>query len=406
MGGKKILIVTNRVPYPLNDGGNLATQAMIDGYKYYGWEVYLLAMNTSKHYLPDTLLQTLYKDIHAFEWMDINNDITPARILKNYLFSREAEHAVRFYNTDFEQKIISVIDAFEPDVIQVESIYLSTYMDAIKTRSRAITVLRLHNIEYHIWYGLAKKAGNFLKKKYLSDLTRRLKRFERHAWKQYDIVLAITEQDAMHVIRLENVPGLMVAPFSLDLSKIPVNDEEQKWVGYHIGAMDWIPNRESVEWFLEKVWPRLHAAVPAFEFYFAGRKMPAEFLQQDIPGVHCMGEVDDAAAFIADKKILVVPIMTAGGIRVKILEAMAAGKIVVTTPYGVKGIEAKAGEHYMLATTPEDFVRAIKWCMQNKDKAGQIAARARDMVHEKYELRAVAGKIIQKIEEVRALRLQ
>lgn len=405
MSARKILIITNRVPYPLNDGGNLATQAMIDGYHVSGWDVYLLAMNTSKHYIPQRVLEGLYQNIHAFEWMDVNNDIKPARVLKNYLFSEEAEHVERFYNEEFENKILSILRDFAPDVVQIESVYLTSYMPAIKKKSKAVSVLRMHNIEYHIWHSLATKSKNILKKNYLTNLTKRLKLFERNAWKQYDIVLAITEKDASHVRKLENIPGLLVAPFSMDISKIKVSDVKQKWVGYHIGAMDWIPNRDGVKWFLTEAWPRIHKATPEFEFYFAGRNMPAEFPRMNIEGVHCLNEVENAADFIADKKILIVPISSAGGIRVKILEAMAAGKVVITTPYGIKGIEAKMGEHYLSATTADDFVRTIKWCMKNQAEAEQIAINARDLVIKKYEYRKVIKDIIDEIESQLSLRL-
>jgi glycosyltransferase involved in cell wall biosynthesis len=369
MSGKKILIITNRVPYPLNDGGNLAVQAMIDGYHNNGWQVYLLAMNTSKHYIPHEELEHLYKHLFAFEWMDIDNDIKPVNVIKNYLFSKEAEHVERFYNKEFEHKIGEILQHFAADVVQVESVYMTTYMPCIKQYTNAITVLRLHNIEYHIWHSLGQKSKNFLKRNYFFNLTKRLKEFERKAWKQYDLLLPITEKDAAFVIRLTNVNRMVVAPFSMDISKIPAPTDNEKWVAYHIGAMDWIPNRDAVKWFLTQVWPPIHNALPSFEFYYAGRNMPDEFPQMQIPGVHCMSEVASAADFIADKKILIVPITSAGGIRVKILEAMAAGKVIITTPNGIKGIEARPGQHYLSATTPDDFLRAVKWCVQNKDKA-------------------------------------
>ena len=82
MTERKILILTNRVPYPLNDGGNLAMNAMIEGYHMSGWKVYLFSMNTSRHPLRESVLEGLYKHIHAFEWMNINNDISKVNVIK------------------------------------------------------------------------------------------------------------------------------------------------------------------------------------------------------------------------------------------------------------------------------------------------------------------------------------
>jgi glycosyltransferase involved in cell wall biosynthesis len=405
MASRKILIITNRIPYPLNDGGNLAMQAMIDGYHNNGWQVYLLSMNTSRHHLQHDLLRTLFKQLYRFEWFDFNNDITSAGVIKNFLLSKQAEHVERFYNEAFEQKITDVLADFKPDAIQIESVYLTTYLPAVKRCSNTVTILRVHNLEYRIWRDLANKTRSPLKRTYLLALAKRLRKFELAAWPQYDVVLAITEKDATSIIKHANVPGIMVAPFGLDASFTPPVSADEQWVGYHIGAMDWIPNRESVEWFLKNVWPKLHAAVPDFEFHFAGRKMPAEMGNLNIPGVYCHMEVPDANAFIAGKKILIVPITAAGGIRVKILEAMGAGKIVITTPYGIKGIEAHAGEHYLLATTAEDFVRAVKWCMNNREKAEQVAANARKLIAEHYNNTTIMSGIMDRIEETLRIKL-
>lgn len=394
MEQRKILIVTNRVPYPLNDGGNLAMQAMVDGYNKAGWQVYLLSMNTTRHYIPHDKLKTLFTNLFKFDWIDINNNIKYGALIRNFLFSRKPEHAIRFYQEDFRQKLKSVIENYKPDVVQIESVYLSTYLPLIKEISPAVTVLRMHNVEFQIWQGLSKKYRNGIKRFYFTSLTERIRNFERDAWKQYDLVLPITEKDAYQVSRLEEVNNMIVAPFSIDIEKIK-HGKNEKWVGYHIGAMDWIPNREGVLWFIQRAMPKIRRSVPDFEFYFAGRKMPDDFKKLDAPGVHCLDEVKDADEFIADKKILIVPIWTGGGIRVKILEAMAAGKIVISTPSGIRGIEAHNNVHYLLARKPEQFEKAVKWCIDNKAEAQQMADNARQLIKEKYE----QGKVIHDITE-------
>ncbi len=397
MEQRKILIITNRVPYPLKDGGNLAMDAMIEGYHSQGWKVYLLSMNTTRHHLHHEQLRKLFKHLYAFDWMDINNNLKWTDIIKNYLFSNEPEHVIRFFNKDFLQKIKEVLISFKPDVVQIESVYLSTYLPVIKEHSNAVTVLRLHNIEYQIWQGLAKKQKNRFKRIYFDNLTVRIRNFERDAWLDYDLLLPITEKDANTVARLEEVNNMIVAPFSIDVEKIKTGNNE-KWVGYHIGAMDWIPNREGIHWFLYHAWPRIHRSMPEFEFYFAGRKMPEEFKKLHIHGVHCMDEVQNADEFIADKKILIVPITSSGGIRVKILEAMAAGKVVITTSSGIKGIEAVVKEHYLLVKKSEDFEKAVKWCLDNKPAAEKMAENARNLVKEKYEQGKVIKSIIAELE--------
>ena len=398
MQQRKILIITNRVPYPLKDGGNLAMHAMIEGYHHAGWQVYLLSMNTSKHHIAHDALKRLFTHLYAFDWVDVDNTLKTKDILKNFFFSKQPEHAKRFYNEAFKEKLKNILVSFKPDVVQVESVYLTTYLPEIKMYSDAVAILRLHNIEYQIWQSLAKKQRNPLKKFYFENLTKRVRDFERTAWRQYNLLLAITEKDAAVVSRLEDVAHVAVAPFSIDTQKIQPSTGNEKWVGYHIGAMDWIANQSGMRWFLHHVWPMIHKTIPRFEFYFAGRKMPDEFKKIRLNGVYCLDEVPDADEFIADKKILIVPLLSGGGIRVKILEAMAAGKIVISTATGIKGIDAKAGEHYLRAHNPEDFVKAIKWCLNNKEAAENMAVNARALVIEKYENSTVIRKIINEVE--------
>jgi len=397
MTERKILIITNRVPFPLRDGGNIAVNAMIEGYHGAGWQVFLLAMNTSRHVISHEQLGDLFKHLYAFEWVDVNNNLNFVQLAKNYFFSKEPEHAERFYKKNFEEKILEVLASFNPDVVQVESVYLTTYMPAIKEYSDALTVLRMHNIEFQIWQGLANKTQNKLKEIYLNNLSVRVRDFEREAWKDYDLLLPITEKDAYLVTRMEDVNDILVTPFSIDIDTIKPGRNE-RWVGYHIGAMDWMSNLDGMRWFLKKAWPRIRRAAPKFEFYFAGRNMPAEFKQLKINGVHCLDEVPSSEDFIEDKKILIVPLWSGGGIRVKILEAMAAGKVVISTRVGIRGIEAKPLEHYLLVHKPEDFARAVKWCFENKEAAEKMAQNARALVAEKYEHKKVMKLVTDEID--------
>ncbi len=398
MEPRKILIITNRIPYPLKDGGNMAMNAMVQGYHNAGWQVSLLSMNTTKHYIKHEQLQKLFTHLHSFKWVDINNTLKWADIAKNFFFGNEPEHLERYRSEAFSTVLKDELVSFRPDVVQVESIYLNTYMPLIRRHSNAVVTLRMHNVEYQIWQGLAKKTKNVFKSYYLTNLAVRVRNFERTAWKDYDLLLAITEKDAHLVQRLEEITNVIVAPFSIETDKIKLNTGNERWVGYHIGAMDWIPNYDGIRWFLHKAWPRIQRLTPTFQFYFAGRKMPDDLKETGLKGVFCMDEVPDADEFIADKKILIVSLWSGGGIRVKILEAMAAGKIVITTSKGIKGIEAKPVEHYLRVHSPDEFAKAIKWCLENKEAAEVMAMNARKLIMEKYEHKKVINDIISELE--------
>ncbi len=402
MSQHSILIITNRVPYPMNDGGNLAVQAMINGYRDAGMDVYLLSMNTSRHNIPPQQLATLFRDIKGFEVSDINTDVRNADIIFNFLFSSKPNHAVRFKNAAFARKLEEVLKKLKPDIIQVESIFLTSYLPIIKKIvPNAATILRLHNIEYQIWQRFALETKSPLKRYYLKSLAHRLRKYEEAAWASYDLLLPITEVDAALVRGSGIHTQMVVAPFGIDNANLHPDNEKTVWNGYHLGAMDWMPNKESLNWFLQDVWPEMHRQLPTFEFYFAGRQMPESYKALNLPGAHCMGEVPDAAKFVEDKKILIVPLRSGGGIRVKILEAMALKKIVISSDVGIQGIDATPGKHYLAASTKEELINAVKWCLENKERAMEIGEQAAQLVKDKYERRNITKRIINKLNLMR-----
>lgn len=393
MSNKRILILTNRVPHPLNDGGNLAMHALVQGYHNAGWQVYLLAMNTSRHFLPEATLGNIYNNIHKFETVYVNNDIKVLPTLANFLFSQQPNHAVRFYNQAYTQALSKAITDFQPDVVHIESVFLTGYLSLVKKLTNATTVLRMHNVEYQVWQRLALATNNIIKRTYLNDLANRIRKYELAAWRQYDLLLPITESDAAVVQQVLPAAKMLVVPFGIDISGQQRNNEEA-WEAYHIGAMDWLPNAEAIKWFLLEAWPLIHEKHPAFKFSFAGRNMPGEFYQMNIPGAVCYGEVADAQEFIADKKILVVPLHSGGGIRVKILEAMAAGKIVISTTIGMQGIDAIPGKHFIQTNTATGFSVAIDWVLSNKEQAINIGYEATCLIKEKYDAKNIQSQLI------------
>lgn len=392
----KILILTNRIPYPLIDGGALAMHTMIEGYYKAGWNVSLLTMNTSRHFVAKDSLPELYQKIH-YHSFDINTDVKFVPVLKNFFLSKEPNHAERFYDKEFDKKLKFVIEDFEPEIIQIESVYLATYISSIKEISRAKIILRLHNIEHHIWERLSSESRS-IKKYYLKDLAARIKRFEINAWNQADVLLPITNTDATLASSLTKDKKVIVVPFGIYPKQNDKASLNEKWIAYHIGAMDWLPNAEGVKWFLEKAWPDIHKAKPEFEFHFAGRNMPGFFVKFEHDGVFCSGEVKCANEFIADKKILIVPIRSGGGIRVKILEAMAAGKIVISTAIGMQGIEAEDGVHFLLAEDANDFKDKIIWALDHKNEANAIASASKQLVFQKYNQDKITAQLISELE--------
>jgi len=369
---------------------------MIEGYYKAGWEVQLLTMNTLRHPVSEAELKKAYAYIKV-DSLSVDNRLKPLATLKNFLFSSQPNHAERFFHPAFAAKLGEVIKEFKPEAVQLESIYLATYLPQIKNNGNKVTILRLHNIEYQVWQRLAARVTNPFKRFYLKNLAERIKKFEKEIWQQFNLLVPITEEDAAIVKQNGIKTETLVIPFGIDTDSIVANNSNEQWVAYHIGAMDWLPNVEAIDWFLKEVWPAVQKIHPELKFYFAGRNMPEKLKEINIPNAVCAGEVPDADAFIADKKILIVPLKAGGGIRVKILEAMAKGKIIISTSVGMQGIEAIPGTHYLLAETPREFVDAISWVLKRKTDAETIGGNATRLVKTKYSTVELMKMLTEKV---------
>lgn len=385
MNPKRILFVTNRVPYPLSDGGNLAMDATLKGYLNAGYSVYLLSMNTSRHPVSDEVWDALYPGLAGKSKVEVDNRIRPIPLFWNWLFSSRPNHVMRFEDVRFRRRLVEVVDQFSPDFIHIESVYLSSYVPLLRSKTSAKLILRLHNLEYQIWDRLYHRENRWMFRAYLGSLSRRIRQYERESWANYDLLLPITAEDAKVLAReVPQVPRI-TWPFGWDhFPGLSFDSKRPLRKVYHLGAMDWIPNQEGIEWFLREVWPLIHARYPDFRFQFGGRNMPASFQTPREDGSEAVAEVPSALDFLSSQDILVVPLLSGGGIRVKILEAMAARKLVVTTSWGIEGIDAVAGRHYFLADTAMDFLEVFGRVVKEPEKAVEMIEQAHLWVNQHY----------------------
>jgi len=358
----RILIICNRVPFPLFDGGNLAVMSLLKGLKANGAEVHLLSMNTSRHFVIKEIVEKEFSFLNQVETVPIDNEIKISGAILS-IFKNQSYHVSRFISNDFKEKLIAILQNHQFDIIQLEGLFLMPYYDTICQFSTAKIVYRQHNIEYKIWQRNAQESSNPLKKWYLGLLTKQLYKFEKIQLQKLKFILPISSIELEENILMGTKAEQLLLPFGLNENEFLVATDSNKSPQkiYHIGAMDWQANQDGVLWFLEKVWPIVHEKYPQLSFHFAGRNMPEKFkaLSNASKQIYCAGEVPDAATFEMDKDILIVPIQAAAGIRIKVLKAMAHSKAIVTTSMGIKGIDATAGQEVLIADTAPAFAHNI-----------------------------------------------
>jgi len=377
----RILQLCHKPPLPAKDGGCIAMNNLTQGLLKQGHEVKVLAMSTPKHSFSEHELSAEYCQKTAFETVSVDTKINYFLAAKSIILN-QSYYVNRFFSKDFSNKLIQVLKSQSFDLIQLESIFAAPYIPVIKQYSTAKILLRAHNIEHKIWERLAKQQSSLLKKFAFSILAKKLKRFELSVFSQIDGYMTISEQDYDYFHeQFPNTSGTVIA-FGID----PTDYAEEDYIPsenpqlFHLGSLDWKPNMEGVDWFLNEVWEEMHAKFPQLTFTIAGRHIPSKLKTLQLPNVIILGEVADAQEFMHSKDIMIVPILSGSGVRVKIIEGMALGKTIITTSIGAEGLEIENGKHLIIADNKEDFIHAVEKCIKTPDICKIIGENARNFV--------------------------
>lgn len=381
----KVLQLCNKPPYPPVDGGCIAMNIITNGLLDAGCSVKILTIETPKHKLNYDLLPKDYIEKTRIEHVFVDTTINRVDAF-SALITSDSYNISRFFSPDFDQKLIDVLRKEDFDIVHLESLFMTPYLATIRRSTNARIVFRSHNLEYIIWEDLARGTRNLPKKTYLKILARQLKKYELDILKNVDGIAAISSEDYKKYLSFKSSRPIVNIPFGVDLGKyVPSKEEPEPFSLFHIGAMDWAPNVEGVDWFIKKVWPVVFKANPNLKFYLAGKAMPDKYYNLESDGIYCLGEVKDAHAFMRNKQIMVVPILSAGGIRVKIIEGMALRKCIVSTKTGAVGINYKNGKNIHIVEDEKTFASTILNLVENQAKVEETATEARILAENHYD---------------------
>lgn len=391
----RILQLANKVPYPATDGGTIATFSLSKGFFLLGHQVTIMAMNTEKHYThPDEIPEHLAAQFQ-FHLVNVPAKISYRDMLFNLLFSELPYNATRFMSEDFSLELIRLLKEQEFDVIQLEGLYLCPYISLIRQHSQALIAYRAHNIEHEIW-DRSSHLMHGLQKFYLRLLTKRLRKFEQSYLNAYDVLVSITERDGQMLDKLGNTKPRITSQTGIDLSTLVPCAKDLEFPSlFHIGSLEWGPNQEGLLWFMQHCWPLIHQKYPELKFYIAGRNAPG-WLESKLKtdGLVFLGEIKDAYKFMRSKAIMMVPLRSGSGMRVKIVEGLALGKAIVSTTIGAEGIAATDRENILIANEPSEFLQAVSELIENKELYGEISRNAVPFIRERFDNLAIVSDLV------------
>jgi sugar transferase (PEP-CTERM/EpsH1 system associated) len=396
----RVLFLSQIVPYPPHGGvlqrgynvlrelGNLA-------------EVHLFAfIHPDALPTPDTLAESreaLGRFCRTVEYFPLWVKKSPLHKVAGLglsLFSRSPFGAIAHRSRAFSQRVDAAARANCFDVVHVDTIGLAAFVDL--EHPPAATVLTHHNIESMLMARRSQVQPGLAARAFLAREAAKLQDAERRIPPRFDLNIVMSESDGRALADLAPAARSAVVPNGVDTSYFtPALNRETPALIYG-GGMNMFANRDAVMYFVTEVWPAIQAVRPDVRFFAVGQDPPRELLalaERD-SRIVVTGYVTDIREYIAQAAVYVVPLRVGGGTRLKVLDAMAMGKAMVSSSTGCEGINVAPGEHLLIADTAQAFAEATLALLDDPARRQSLARAARALVEREYGWPVVGRQLV------------
>ncbi len=271
------------------------------------------------------------------------------------------------------------------DLVHADQLNMAQYAERMPHSFR---VLDAHNALWVLYQRLWETMKPGPKKWLLGRDWRLLKRYEGHICREFDAVLAVSEKDRAALEEAAGHPlGIRVVPIAVNTDEATVIERTTGPYILHMGTMYWPPNIDAVKWFVNRVYPIIRQQRPDVQFDVVGAKPPRELLALNNAGlgVNVTGYVEDPKSYQERAAVMVVPLLAGGGMRVKILNALAAGIPIVSTRLGYEGIDVSPGKDILIGDTPDAFAAQVLRVLNDRALGTQLSTNGRKLVEKKYD---------------------
>jgi len=393
----KILFLSPTVPYPLTDGGRIRVFNLLKQIAQKN-AVTLLALETQPTDAESIIqIQNLGIKVHLVP----NSSMLPRisfKTLFSAFFKRQPITVARYNVPAYREKLRELLSAETFDLVHYEMFHIAQfYLDTDLPR-----VLSQQNVDSAIWRRLQGETSNLFYKFAYWTQQIAFQRYERVISPQFDAVTCTSDIDAA-VFQHHCAEGVVkVIPNGVDVTHYsPDFTSEAPAHLIYIGSMDWYPNEDAVSFFVEEVLPQIQNSVPDAKFSIVGGNPSARVQKlRDREGVVVTGRVSEIKPYFAEATVFVVPLRIGSGTRLKILEAMAMGKAVVSTTVGAEGLALRDGKEIFIADEPKTFADAVIRLITDSSLRQEIGENGRARVEQDYDWRNIGKKLLDVYESV------
>lgn len=390
MSRASAIVLTPRLPWPLDDGGRIGLYQTVWSLSraYDTTLVSIVPEDEAEVPLPDELTSLCTEIVrigHRPPW-------TPVALARGVL-GRWPYQLARYQSAACDAALRRLVALRRPALALLNHLHMAPYLDSL---DGVPGVLRAHNLE-HLWLErYAQRLRNPLARLYALDQVRRLERAEVELCSRCRLVLAIQDEEADGLRRLAPSTRVETVPLGIDMTRYRPRAPESPPIVALLGSWDWAPNADGAHTFLERGWPRVREAVPEARLRLVGKRLPPSLADVGrSAGAEVVGYVEDMTVEFAHASLMVVPLWMGSGVRVKIVEGLAAGVPVASTPIGAEGLGLTDGKNVTLAESPEDLGKAIAALLRDPERARVTAEAGRAFVRERFSLEAVARRTLE-----------
>ena len=383
----KILQITTRLPYPLTDGGKIATYNVIKYLALRGHNITLVCFNNENKKYPE--LEKYCKLI-----------IIRKNLKTNYLglffnlFSGIPYGISKYYSIVAKKIIYDLLKKNKYDIVHLDHLHTAYYGSFIKKEYNFPVLLQEQNTENIIMKRFYENQRNLFVKFYAYLQYEKLYKYESKICEIFDCCLMITKIDEEIIKKMNSKIKTSVIPAGVDASYFyPIELKEEEYSLVSVASMNWLPNIEGIHWFCKEILPLVIREIPKAKLYIVGKNPPTSIRNLSNHHIIVTGFVEDVREYIAKGQIFVVPLKTGSGMRIKILNSLAMGKAIVSTSIGCEGIELTDGENICIANSEKKFDEKILDLLANKNKRQRIGENGLKLVKEKYRWEKIAKNI-------------
>lgn len=382
----RVLVLTQVVVYPADAGPKIKTLQVLRHLAARHEVVYCTFVRTPQEAQDAEKLREICRRVVTVPIK--RSRLSDARYLVESLLTNDSFILRRDDRVSMQKMVRQLLREEQIDVFHVDQLNMMRFVPPDWSGK---VILDEHNAVWQVVERLRKGARNPAARLMLSREVQLMRKLEGKACRRAQLVLAVSEQDqeSLREVAGSSVP-IEVVPITVDATKFKAiydSRDPQSDRVFTVGTMFWPPNSEGVMWWLREGYERLRTLCPNVSYDIAGARPPQalQTLAEQHPGVHVHGYVADVDPYWKQSTLLAVPLLSGGGVRVKILEAMAMGLPVVSTTVGCEGLGVRDGEHLLIADSPLEFSEACARVLQDKELAGTLAKNARQLVLERYD---------------------